>query len=94
MKTFFAEHMSPRAKHSRVAAIFIEQSRKLSIQVKFNASKLVHTKVKRRPSGSVGCMAGDQWVHAREPLYSKVAVIAWWLQSTSAQNSARSCLKG
>ena len=25
-------------------------------------------------------------VHAREPLYSNSAVIAWWLQSTSAQN--------
>ena len=25
--------------------------------------------------------------HAREPLYSNSAVIAWWLQSTSAQNS-------
>ena len=25
--------------------------------------------------------------HAREPLYSNRAVIAWWLQSTSAQNS-------
>ena len=84
MKTFFAEHMSPRAKHSRVAAIFIEQSRKLSIQVKFIASKLVHQDFK----------AGDQWVHAREPLYSKVAVITWWLQSTSAQNSSRNCLKG
>ena len=26
--------------------------------------------------------------HAREPLYSNSAVIMWWLQSTSAQNSA------
>ena len=25
--------------------------------------------------------------HAREPLYSNGAVIAWWLQSTRAQNS-------
>ena len=25
--------------------------------------------------------------HAREPLYLNSAVIAWWLQSTSAQNS-------
>ena len=32
--------------------------------------------------------------HAREPLYLKGAVIAWWLQSTSAQNNERSCLKG
>ena len=24
-------------------------------------------------------------VHAREPLYSTVAAIAWWLQSTSAE---------
>ena len=27
--------------------------------------------------------------HTREPLYSKGAVIAWWLQSTSAQNSVQ-----
>ena len=32
--------------------------------------------------------------HAREPLYSNSAVIACWLQSTSAQNSVPSCLKG
>ena len=32
-------------------------------------------------------------LHAREPLYSKGAVKAWWLQSTSAQNSVPSCLK-
>ena len=31
--------------------------------------------------------------HARKPLYSKDAVIAWWLQSTSAQNIVPSCLK-
>ena len=33
-------------------------------------------------------------VHARDPLYSKGAVIPWWLQSTSVQNSVPSCLKG
>ena len=27
----------------------------------------------------------------REPLYSNSAVIAWWLQSTSAKNSVPSC---
>ena len=32
--------------------------------------------------------------HAREPLYSKGAVIAWWLQTTIAQNCIPSCLKG
>ena len=32
--------------------------------------------------------------HDREPLYSKGAVIAKWLQSTSAQNSVPSRLKG
>ena len=32
-------------------------------------------------------------LHAREPLYSKGAVIAWWLQSKSAQNSVPSCLQ-
>ena len=29
--------------------------------------------------------------HAREPQYAKSAVIAWWLQSTSAQNSVPCC---
>ena len=29
--------------------------------------------------------------HAREPLYLNSAVIMWWLQSTSAQNSVPSC---
>ena len=29
-----------------------------------------------------------------ENLYSKGEVIAWWLQSTSVQNSVSSCLKG
>ena len=29
---------------------------------------------------------------AREPLYSNSAVIAWWLQSTSAQNNVHICL--
>ena len=37
------------------------------------------------------CFAGGSTLHAREPLYSKGAVIAWWLQSTSAQNSVPSC---
>ena len=32
--------------------------------------------------------------HAREPLYPKDAAIPWWLQSTSAQKSVPSCLKG
>ena len=31
--------------------------------------------------------------HAREPLYSKGAVIVWWLQWTSAQKSVSNCLK-
>ena len=30
--------------------------------------------------------------HAREPLYSNSAVIARWLQSTSAHNGVPSCL--
>ena len=29
-------------------------------------------------------------IHASEPQYSKGAVIVWWLQSTSAQNSVPS----
>ena len=30
-------------------------------------------------------------VHAREPLYSNSAVIAWWSQSTSGKNSVFMC---
>ena len=33
-------------------------------------------------------------VHAREPLNSNSAVIAWWLQSTSAQNFDLTVKKG
>ena len=32
--------------------------------------------------------------HAREPLYSKSAVVAWWLQSTSAQKEYLAVNKG
>ena len=34
-----------------------------------------------------------QCIHAREPLYSQDAVIAWWLQLMSARNCVPSCLK-
>ena len=30
-------------------------------------------------------------IHAREPLYSKSAVIAWWSQSTSGENGVIMC---
>ena len=30
-------------------------------------------------------------VHAREPPHSNSAVIVWWLQSASVQNSGPSC---
>ena len=33
-------------------------------------------------------------VHAREPLYSKSAVIAWWSQSTSGKNMHLAVEKG
>ena len=32
----------------------------------------------------------DHSSHARDPLYSNSAVIAWWLQTASAQNSVHS----
>ena len=34
---------------------------------------------------------GEKLNHAREPLYVNSAVIAWWLQSMTAQNSVPSC---
>ena len=33
-------------------------------------------------------------IHAREPLYSKSAVIAWWSQSTSGKNVHLAVEKG
>ena len=35
-----------------------------------------------------------EYSHAREPLYSKSAVIAWWSQSTSGKNVHLAVEKG
>ena len=47
----------------------------------------------RRSSTDSSAQSDRRPNNAREPLYSKGAVITWWLQSTSAQNSVPSCLK-
>ena len=51
----------------------------------------------KRTLGLYGIIGGYLFLHkshAREPLYSKSAVIAWWSQSTSGKNVHLAVEKG
>ena len=70
----------------------------------FRKSSAAHTKIivcvlfyvsmfDKTPGNLMGPFFNDSF-HAREPLYSKSAVIAWWSQSTSGKNVHLAVEKG
>ena len=74
-------------KTNKMNAVYIEHA------ITFIKKEKDHTAIQYRKHGKHGhsSHAGEQlYSHAGEQLYSNSAVIAWWLQSASAQNSVHS----